>query len=84
MVKKEAAIDNAVFIDGLTIIPVVDVSLDYLVFNNCAAVYGFKEPVAFIIISPAEKRAFRITGEEVSVEQLVKESPEIKEMLQIF
>ncbi len=84
MVKREAAIDNAVSVDGLTIIPVVEVSLGYLLFNNFATVYGFKEPVAFIIVSPAEKRAFRITGEEVSVEQLVKESPEIKELLERF
>ncbi|MDA2920265.1 hypothetical protein MYX76_12375 [Desulfobacterota bacterium AH_259_B03_O07] len=84
MVKKEATIDNAVFIDGLTIIPVVAVSLDHLLFNNFATVYGFKEPVAFIIVSPAGKRAFRITGEEVSIEQLVEECPEIKEMLQRF
>ncbi len=82
MVKREPAIDNAVSVDGLTIIPVVEVSLGYLLYNNFATVYGSKEPVAFIIVSPTEKRAFRITGEEVSIEQLVEECPEIKEMLE--
>jgi hypothetical protein len=80
MVKKQVAIDNAVSIDGLTIIPVADISLEYLLFDNFATVYGFKEPVAFIVVAPARKKAFRITGEEVSVEQLVEECPEIKEM----
>jgi uncharacterized spore protein YtfJ len=82
MVKKHAAIDNAVSIDGLTIIPVADISLDYLIFDKFATVYGFKEPVAFIIVSPTGKRAFRITGEEVSLEQLVEEFPEIRKMFE--
>lgn len=82
MIKKHAAIDNAVSVDGLTIIPVADISLDCLLFDNFDTVYGFKEPVALIVVSPTGEKGFRITGEEVSVGQLIEERPEIREMLE--
>jgi hypothetical protein len=33
------------------------------------------------VVSPSEKRAFRITGEEVPLDQLIKEVPAIKELI---
>jgi len=38
--------------------------------------------VAVVVVSPQAKRAFRITGEEVSLEELIKEAPNLKEMLE--
>ena len=84
MEKKEVAIDNPIAVAGLTIIPVVHVSLNYWLHNDGAAVFGIKQPVAFMVVSPGEKRAFRITGEEVSIDQLVEEATDIKEILERF
>ncbi len=84
MEKKEVAIKNTIAITGLTIIPVVQVSLNYWLHNGGASFFGVKQPVAVIVVSQAEKRAFRITGEEVSIDQLVEEATDIKEILERF
>jgi uncharacterized spore protein YtfJ len=41
-----------------------------------------KQPVAVVAISVSGKRAFRVTGEEVSMEELIQEVPGIKETLE--
>lgn len=82
MEKKEIAIDNPVTIDGLTIIPVVQVLLNSWHVKDKASFFGSKQPIALIVVSPLAKRAFRITGEEVSIEQLIQEAPGIKEVLE--
>ena len=79
MEKKEITINNTIAIAGLTIIPVVQVSVNNWQYNNGASFFGVKEPVAIIMISEAGKRAFRLTGEEVSIEQLSEETSELKE-----
>jgi len=82
MEKKDVAIDNPIVIAGLTIIPLAHVSLNYWFHNSGASFFGIKQPVAVIVVSPAAKRAFRITGEEVSIDQLVQEASGIKEILE--
>jgi len=82
MEKKEIAIDNPVTVAGLTIIPVAQVLLNYWQVKGSTSFFGLKQPVAVIVVSPLAKRAFRITGEEVSIDQLVQEAPSIKEILE--
>ena len=82
MEKKEVAINNPIAVAGLTIIPLVHVSVNYWPHNGGASFFGVKEPVAVIVVSPAAKRAFRLTGEEVSIDQLVEEASELKEILE--
>ena len=79
---KVVTIDNPVAIAGLTLIPVVEVSLNYWQANGITSFFGVKQPVAVILVSPSSKRAFRITGEEVSIGQLVQEVPAIEEILE--
>ena len=81
MEGKEVAFDNPIGIAGLTIIPIVHVSLNYWSHNGGASFFSVKQPVAVIVVSPAAKRAFWITGEEVSIDQLVQEASDIKEIL---
>jgi len=73
MEKKEVAINNTIAIAGLTIIPVVHVSLNYWLHNGGASFFGIREPVAVIVVSPAAKRVFRLTGEEISIDKHVEE-----------
>ncbi len=81
MEKKEVTIDNPVAVAGLTIIPVVQVLLNYWHVKGSTSFFGLKQPVAVIVVSPVAKRAFRITGEEVSIDQLIQEAPGMKEIL---
>ena len=37
-----------------------------------------KTPIAVVLISPSERRAFRMTGEEISPEDLTAEIPDVR------
>ena len=82
MEKKEVTINTPIAIAGFTIIPVVHVSLNYWLHNGGASFFGIKEPFAVIVVSPAAKGAFRITGEKVSIDQLVEEASELEDILE--
>ncbi len=82
MEKKEVTLDNPMAIAGLIIVPVVQVRLNSGQAKGNASFFGLKQPIAVIVRSPLVKRAFRITGEEVSIEQLAQEAPGIKEMME--
>ena len=84
MEKKEVVIDNPITVDGITIIPVAHVLMNYWLDNGGAIVYGIKQPDAIIVVSPAGKKAFRITGEEVSIDQIVEDATDVKEILERF
>ena len=82
MEKKEVGIENPVAVAGVTLIPVVEISLNYWRSNSGISFFGVKQPVSVVVVSPLAKRAFRVTGEEVSLDQLIQEVPGIKEILE--
>ena len=82
MEKKEVTIDNPVTVGGVTIIPIVQVSLNYEHSNSGIFLSSYKQPIAVVVISVSARKAFRITGEEVSIDQLIQEFPNIKVMLE--
>ena len=63
-------------------IPVVKVSLNYWHAKGGISFLGMKQAVAVVVVDPTAKRAFRITGEEVSLDQLMQEFPSTKEILE--
>ena len=81
MEKKEVAVDNPLTVAGLTIIPVVQVVVNYWQAKGSTLFFGLKQPVAVIVVSPSAKRGFRISGEEIPIDQLVEEAPGLKEIL---
>jgi uncharacterized spore protein YtfJ len=82
MEKKEVGIGSPVSVAGVTVIPVVEVSLKSLTGSRGASFFGAKQPVSLLVVSPSGERAFRITGEEVPLDQLLKEAPGIKQILE--
>jgi len=58
MEKTEITINDPIVLDGLTIIPVVSLSLNCWHFDNFTSVCGVKNLMAFLVISPAERRAY--------------------------
>ena len=84
MEKKEVAIDDPIVLDGLTIIPVVSLSLNCWHLDNFTTVCGIKNLVAFLTVSPAERKAYGASGEEVSTDQLIEELPGLKEILERY
>ena len=82
MEKKEVGIDNPVVVAGVTIIPVAKISLNYWRADSGISFFGVKQAVGVVVVSPSANRAFRISGEEVSLDQLMQEVPSIREMLE--
>ncbi|MBA7668113.1 hypothetical protein ES703_76217 [subsurface metagenome] len=82
MEKKEVEIGNPVTVAGVTLIPVIKVSLSYWRRNGSLSFFGAKQPIGVVVVSPSAKRAFRITGEEVPLDQFIQEVPGIKEVLE--
>jgi len=82
MEKKEVEIGNPVTVAGVTLIPVVKVSLNYWRGNGSVSFFSVKKPIGVVVVSPSAKRAFRITGEEVPLDQFIQEVPGIKEVLE--
>jgi uncharacterized spore protein YtfJ len=82
MEKKAVAIGNPVSVGGLTIIPVIQVLLNSWRGRRGASYFGSKQPIAVVIVSPAANIAFRITGEEVSIDKLQQEAPELTGILE--
>lgn len=81
MEEKKIAAEPPIKVAGVTLIPVTRVSLRYWSAKGGVSFLGVKQPMAVVVVSPSAKRAFRITGEEISLEELIKEAPNLKEML---
>jgi hypothetical protein len=43
---------------------------------------GSRQPVGIILVTPSAKRAFRLTGEEITLDQLAQEIPDIRQTLE--
>ena len=82
MKEKEIEIGSPVTVDGVTLIPVIKVSLNYWRRNGNLSFFGAKQPIGVVVVSPSAKRAFRITGEEVPLDQFIQEVPGIREELE--
>jgi uncharacterized spore protein YtfJ len=82
MEKKEITVSSLVNIAGITIVPVSRVSINARHGKRGTAFYGSIQPDSVIIITPSGKRAFRVTGEEVTLDQLAWEFPDISEKLE--
>lgn len=81
MEKSIVSLETPVALKGLTIIPVAKVSISYS-FAAGISIVSTKQPVAVIVISTSGKKAFRITGEEVPLVQLLEEYPPIRKSLE--
>ena len=81
MEKGKVEIGNPVAIAGVTLIPVTKVSLNYWRSKGSISFFGVKQPLSVVVVSPSEKRAFSVTGEEVRLDQLIQEVPDIQEIL---
>ena len=79
--KREVTIGSPVTVAGVTVIPVSEVSINYWHSKRGIASFGSKQPVSIIIVTPSAKKAFRITGEEITFDQLTQEIPDIRETL---
>ena len=81
MEKKEVTTINPVTVAGVTIIPVSKLKIDGWHGKQGAIFSGSRQPDIVIFATPSSKRAFRITGEEITINQLTREIPETRGIL---
>jgi len=81
MEKKEIEIGSPLTVGGVTIIPMIKSSLNYWRYRASTSFFGIKQPVSVVVVSASEKKAFRITGEEVSLDQLIQEVPAVEKLV---
>ena len=82
MEKEEIKIEAPFTIAGVTLVPIVKTSLNRWPGKGRFSFFGIKQPVSVVVVSPQARRAFRINGEGVSLDQLSKEVPGIKQILE--
>ncbi|MFC1919382.1 hypothetical protein ACFLWX_01150 [Chloroflexota bacterium] len=75
--KEKIVVENPLKVAGLSIIPVVRISVNCACLNKGISLFGKKEPAAIIIKYSEVKRAFRPTGEEILLEDFRQEFPGI-------
>ena len=81
METEEIRIEAPFTVNGVTLIPIVKASITGWHRKRRLSFLGTKQPVIVVVVSPQTKRAFRISGEEISLDQLIKEVPGIKDIL---
>ncbi len=82
MEKKEVEIGNPMTIGEVTLIPVVELSLNYWRGEGRFSCFGIKQPASIVVVNSSGKRAFRASGEEVPLDQFIQETPGIREVLE--
>lgn len=81
VLSTRTVVGEPVTIQGVTLIPVASTSLNYWRSNRGISFWGIKQPFRVVVVSPSGKRAFRISGEEVSLDELIQEVPGIRDIL---
>lgn len=81
MKKSIIGIDPPVSIKGFTIIPVWKISSSY---SFAAGIYisSSKQAVAAVTITQGIEKVFRISGEEITLDQFIHEFPALKESVE--
>ena len=79
MEEKKVVLDEPVSIAGLLLIPVSQVWLRKSPAGVGQSILAIKQPIAVVVVSPQAKRAFRVTGEEITLDELLQEAPVLRD-----
>ncbi len=81
MEKKKVATERPFPVNGLMLIPVTETRIIQYRTRFGISYIARKTPLAVIVIVRGEKKAYRVTSEETTIDELVKEYPTIKESI---
>jgi hypothetical protein len=68
-------------IAGFRIIPVARISISYNIGKSGIYLSSFKYPVAIVLISESFQKVFRVTGEEITLQLLMTDFPELNKYM---
>ena len=82
MEKKEITKVDHINAGGITLIPLSKITLKSRIGRRGITFSGIMQPDSVIVDAPSGRRAFRITGEEITLDRLMEEFPDISEKLE--
>ena len=81
MQKEVVSCEKTREIMGLKLTPVVKSTLTWVEIGETIAFHASKQPVYLLIESHLDVRVLRVTGEEITLQQVCSECPAIREDL---
>lgn len=78
MEKEKISLEAPLDIGKVRLIPVTRVLIHAWPFKKAVTCFGMKHPLAVIVITGEATRAFRYSGEPVSLHDLAREMPAIR------
>ena len=81
METEEIRVGQHITVGEITLLPIIRTSVTCRNVNRGIVCLGSKSMVGIVVVSPEEKRAISINGEEVPVHQYMEQVPELKELL---
>jgi len=81
METKKTKIEGAISEGAFTFLPVSKTICRGEQIGQTAFIFAAKIPVAIVVLSPTWKKAFRISGEEISLDTLAAEVPDLWEAI---
>jgi hypothetical protein len=78
MEKKEIKAESKLSVGGVTLVPIVESACAGWRMGEVVSFTGYKTPLAVVVFAGGLKKVFRITGEEITIDELVKEFPSVK------
>jgi len=82
MEKEKIALEAAVNVGRVTLVPVVRIRLGSARSKSGFSVSAHKEPVGVVVLSPQARKAFQISGAEMPLDELAAEVAGLKQMLE--
>ena len=76
--KKKIAAGSPVKLAGLTLVPIISTHLQHWRYGKSFSVFGSKQATGVIIVTPATTKALKVSGEEVTLEELKEECPDLE------
>ena len=83
MERKKLIIGNPLETNGITIIPLISISARCNRLNRILSFYGLIHPQYILLVNKAVTEVFTINGEDVSLDKLIKEIPELRAVLNL-
>ena len=75
MRKEYLAREEPTMVAGVSITPIVRISVTYTEIQGAISFYAGKQPVYLIISSPDGEGAYSLTGREVPIQQVMSDCP---------
>ena len=82
MERERVKIGSPVTVAGINLILVTRLSFNCQASGSSISFFGIKQPVSVVMVSQSTKRAFEISGKEISLDKLIQEVPSLTKVLE--